>query len=81
MNSEVTSEAPKVETIADPWVNRSEGMRCKTCISFVVKVGSSRANPNGKLGRCRAHAPTIKGFVPVFEMDWCGDHRLDENKI
>ena len=22
-----------------------------------------------------------KGFVPVFETDWCGEHRLDENSI
>ena len=23
---------------SDPWIHRSEGMRCKTCIWFVPKV-------------------------------------------
>jgi hypothetical protein len=32
------------------------------------------------LGRCRRHAPTGMGFPPVFVNDWCGDHRLDENR-
>jgi hypothetical protein len=33
------------------------------------------------IGRCRRHAPTMKGFPAVFMSDWCGDHKLDENKI
>jgi hypothetical protein len=33
------------------------------------------------LGRCRRHAPTMNGFPVVFAADWCGDHRLDENKV
>jgi len=33
------------------------------------------------IGRCRRHAPTINGFPVIFGNDWCGDHRLDENKI
>ena len=28
-----------------------------------------------------AASPSMNGFVPVFEADWCGDHRLDESKI
>jgi hypothetical protein len=55
-------------------------MRCKTCISF-VKKGEKIDEEKGAFGRCRAHAPTMRGFVPVWETDWCGDHRLDENKI
>lgn len=35
----------------------------------------------GDIGRCRRHAPTMNGFPAVFEGDWCGDHKLDENKI
>ena len=80
----------------DNWKHRSQGMKCNTCIWFVVKNlpsdesnGNSKAecgtckapDPRGKLGRCRRHAPSANGFVPVFESDWCGDHRLDENKI
>lgn len=66
----------------DCWKHRSEGMRCKTCMWFVKKESSAVVPANrGYLGRCRKNAPTMKGFVPVFEEDWCGDHRLDENKI
>ena len=63
----------------DPWKHRSSGMRCETCIWFVFK---ERADDKPMhLGRCRRHAPTMNGFVPVFGTDWCGDHRLDENKV
>ena len=57
----------------DNWEHRAADMKCVTCMAFVIKK-------NG-LGRCRRHAPTIKGWVPVFESDWCLEHRLDENKI
>jgi hypothetical protein len=62
----------------DPWAHRSEGMRCKSCMWFVPKTG-----PDGitDLGRCRRHAPSATGFVPVFVNDWCGDHRLNENWV
>jgi hypothetical protein len=33
------------------------------------------------LGRCRRHAPTMSGYPAVFRTDWCGDHKLDENKL
>jgi hypothetical protein len=63
----------------DPWRHRSKGMRCKTCMFFVPKVGEDRATYD--LGRCRRHAPTMGGFPVVFVNDWCGDHRIDENKV
>jgi hypothetical protein len=54
-------------------------MRCKTCISYVKKQSG---NPNApEIGRCRKHAPTMSGFPAVYPMDWCGDHRVDENKL
>lgn len=71
----------------DPWKHRGAGMRCRTCMWFVIKVTTDDSgklepsNKNGRLGRCRRHAPSPNGFLPVFENDWCGDHRLDENKI
>jgi hypothetical protein len=34
-----------------------------------------------KIGRCRRHAPTMNGYPAVKPDDWCGDHRLDENKL
>ncbi len=67
----------------DPWKNRAQSMRCMTCMFFVfkrpVEIGGMLAN--GFLGRCRRHAPTMSGYPAVFETDWCGDHKLDENKI
>lgn len=58
---------------ADPWANRSEGMRCKTCMWFAPKKDD--------IGRCRRHAPTMSGYPVVYaSSDFCGDHKLDENK-
>lgn len=62
----------------DPWMYRSAGMRCSTCIWFVPKV--SERIQACSVGRCRRHAPTMGGYPVVFSIDWCGDHRLDENK-
>jgi hypothetical protein len=45
-----------------------------------VEIGQIRSE-NGALGRCRKHAPTMGGFPATFQMDWCGDHKLDENKL
>ena len=64
----------KDKEIADPWANRSTGMKCATCMWFVLKVGSSQS-----IGRCRKHAPTMSGYPVVFIVDWCGDHKLSEN--
>lgn len=66
----------------DPRVNRNAGMVCKTCMYFVEKVKTDSVDkPTHLFGRCRRNAPTMKGFVPVYGDDWCGEHRLDENKI
>ncbi len=66
---------------SDPWIHRSDGMRCKTCIWFVPKHPSGHIVTEAySLGRCRRHAPTMGGYPVVFVNDWCGDHRLDENK-
>lgn len=63
----------------DPWKHRAQGMRCGTCMWFVPKA-RAEGDPSN-LGRCRRHAPTMNGFPAVFDGDWCGDHRLDENKV
>ncbi len=64
----------------DPWVNRTSGMRCKTCIWFVPKT-TQLLGDLSEIGRCRRHAPTMGGYPVVYMTDWCGDHRLDENKV
>lgn len=58
----------------DPWVHRSEGMRCRSCMWFAPKG-------DGALGRCRRHAPVMSGFPAVFLDDWCGDHKLDDDTL
>lgn len=74
--------------ISDPWVDRSSGMRCRTCIWFVPKYPQAAQQAlggytpaAGQVGRCRRHAPTMGGYPVVYMTDWCGDHRLDENKL
>ena len=68
---------------ADPWVHRSSGMRCATCIWFVPKMprNDGPVIKTAEIGRCRRHAPTMGGYPVVYMTDWCGDHRLDENKV
>jgi len=60
------------KTKEDNWEHRSENMACKTCMWFVLKEDI--------LGRCRKHAPTMNGWPVMFKSDWCGDHKVDENK-
>ncbi len=66
---------------ADPWKHRSSGMKCATCMWHVTKIATPDRGEGQKLGRCRRHAPTMNGYPAVFETDWCGDHKLDENKL
>jgi len=64
----------------DPWRHRSTGMNCGTCMWSVVKEPTEE-NLKKPLGRCRRRAPTMNGYPAVFADDWCGDHKLDENKV
>lgn len=63
----------------DPWKHRSKGMRCETCMWFVKK--ESKSHEFLTVGRCRRHAPTMNGYPVVFINDWCGDHKLSEEKL
>ncbi len=62
----------------DHWENRRDNMVCATCIFFVLKRNQ---DPKGQIGRCRKRAPTLGGYPVVYKADWCGDHKLDENKL
>ena len=73
---EVTSQGDTGD-IRDPWAHRSQGMKCRTCMWFIVKISLTPT----AIGRCRRHAPTMSGYPVVFDTDWCGDHKLDENKV
>jgi hypothetical protein len=66
----------------DNWMHKAACMRCFTCTFFVPKARNSPSLLDDPiLGRCRKHAPTLNGWPAVFENDWCGDHKLDENKL
>jgi hypothetical protein len=65
----------------DNWKHRSQGMRCRTCVSFVAKATSRTQSIAHLIGRCRRHAPSMNGWPVIFSDDWCGDHKLDEEKI
>ena len=64
----------------DPWVHRSRNMCCTTCMFFVPKPRPDVPASAASLGRCRRHAPTMGGYPVVYRTDWCGDHKLDEEK-
>jgi len=64
--------------VRDNWQHRSVGMKCATCMWFVEKVPDQG---EAKVGRCRKHAPTLNGWPAMKLTDWCGDHKLDEEKI
>ncbi len=76
------TDKPAGELHADMWVHRSAKMKCNTCM-FWVKKHSDMGARIGKipLGRCRKAAPTLNGWPAVYAEDWCGDHKLDEEKI
>ena len=61
----------------DLWRHRSAKMKCGTCMWWVAKVGPTVV----ELGRCRRHSPTLGGWPAVYEGDWCGDHKVDENRL
>ena len=68
----------------DVWTAKTNTMRCGTCMYFVVKLRESdRATKrlHQQLGRCRRHAPTMRGYPVVYPEDWCGDHKLDSDKM
>jgi len=58
----------------DPWKHRHASMKCVSCMWYVSKMGKH------DIGRCRRHAPSMNGYPAVFPSDWCGDHKIDENK-
>ena len=60
---------------ADNWKHRGARMQCRTCMWYVSKGDT-------KLGRCRKHAPVVlQGYPAVQNSDFCGDHKIDENKL
>lgn len=79
LNPEIARQGAVAGAGVDPWAQRLKGMKCMTCLWFVPKELASLGT--GKVGRCRRHAPTMNGYPVVYMNDWCGDHRVDENKV
>ncbi len=73
------NETPNI--MSDPWKHRNESMCCRTCMWFLEKVSTVEDDRGIMFGRCRRRAPTMNGYPAVFGNDWCGDHKLDENRI
>jgi hypothetical protein len=48
---------------------------------FAEKEASEDAAMVPIIGRCRKCAPTMSGWPVMYKTDWCGEHKLDENKI
>jgi len=65
--------------MTDNWKHRSVGMMCLTCMWYVGKEGQKLGSK--AIGRCRRHSPTMGGWPVMFGSDWCGDHKLDEEKV
>jgi hypothetical protein len=73
----------------DNWKHRSKNMSCEKCMYFVLKDPDNDKDLEelhtvammNSIGRCRRHAPTMSGWPVMFSADWCGDHKLDENKL
>ncbi len=62
----------------DNWINKSAGMLCQTCMYFVPKADEGESV---QIGRCRKHAPTLDGWPVMMISDWCGDHKLDKDRV
>ncbi len=71
-----TDLQPRSEFPDDPWRHRALGMRCSSCMWFVIKEDGNGVAPT--LGRCRRRAPTMNGYPVVYQHDWCGDHKLTD---
>lgn len=67
--------------IEDCWKHRSKEMRCGRCMFFVLKSSTAIQHKDHMIGRCRESSPTMKGWPAVFSDDWCGAHKLDEDKL
>ena len=65
----------------DNWQHRSHNIRCASCMWFLLKPKSGvHKNQIIAIGRCKKHSPTLNGFPVVMTTDWCGDHKIDEDK-
>lgn len=67
----------------DLWSDRGAGRRCEHCMFWVEKVPKRATGKNYTIiGRCRRNAPVVeKGYPTSYPDDWCGEFKMDEEKI
>ena len=66
----------------DPWEGRNKYRRCQKCMHYVPKLPTDTTRNYTMIGRCRRHAPVCQeGYPVVYPTDFCGDFRMDEDKV
>lgn len=66
----------------DNWANRRKGRCCKKCIHFAEKPAPEDERTHAIVGRCRRRAPVTEiGWPVVYADDWCGEFKLNEEKV
>lgn len=67
----------------DLWNDRHLNRRCETCMYWLEKEPKHpRSKQYDIIGRCRRNAPVVQiGYPTTYPSDWCGEHKLDEEKI
>jgi len=63
----------------DNWKHKSDNMICKTCMYYMKKHICLETSI--EVGRCKRNAPSNIGFPVVFPSDWCGEHKIDHEKL
>jgi hypothetical protein len=57
-------------------------VRCVSCVFFQPLLHSDvKEGDQIRLGKCRKNAPTVAGFPQVLPYEFCGEHRLDAEKL
>ncbi len=68
----------------DPQEYRDKNMCCETCIWYAQEEptdGIRFFNWNTEYATCRFKSPVLGGWPVLYLGDWCGDHKLDEDKV
>jgi hypothetical protein len=56
--------------------------KCKFCKFYVEKIPFDVKRTYTVIGRCRRNAPkATEGYPVTFPGEWCGQFKIDENKI
>jgi len=66
----------------DNWEGRALFSACKRCMYYVEKKPMKTDRTYTVVGRCRRRSPVVEiGYPVVYPTDFCGEFKLDENKV